>query len=442
MIFYNLKTCTKKERMKNFALILLFLAHIGSVFSQKEKLLPLKQLYTKKKYNRVYDAHKLDFSTPHPEVYRLNLLFDWDDTLIELNPEIFPNLQELRVGGDKIRFVPTRLREFKQLQVLYIGICSAEWCQHSTNSNIPDEIFELSHLKVLHISGHPALTFIPEKIGQLKELISLTISPNFSRPYFLPVSLAFLPQLKSIKIDMRFDRLNKCEGYSCSNIYNFNKMEMIHFYPMYYKHIGNLDEELKFITSTHTFFDTKKYYFEQEFIPLNSGKSNLKPVAAGKISRSYANGQKSITGEIDSLLRPIGNWMYYYQNGQLKEERFYKKGKETGQWSLYDSLRTLISHYQFTENDTTSVFYYYPDGKVIADYHFVHNKAEGKWHAYKPTGELIYEFNYSNDMLQGQSYYKTADNRIIYSNYLDGFRHGMETVHRDDGVSYQLYYIH
>ena len=68
-----------------------------------------------------------------------------------------------------------------------------------------------------------------------------------------------------------------------------------------------------------------------------------------------------------------GEWLWYWENGQLKEKVNYKDGKLEGEWLMYRKNGQLYS-----KN-------YYKDGKP-----------EGEWLEYNQNGRLLSKENYKD----------------------------------------------
>ena len=98
-----------------------------------------------------------------------------------------------------------------------------------------------------------------------------------------------------------------------------------------------------------------------------------------------------------------GVWKQFYENGRLKETRFFKEGKKEGEYIGW-----------------------YMNGQKQLDYFFVNDEYEGTCREWASNGQLIKEMNYKAGHEEGneKAWY---DNGKIRSNYFmqDGRRYGL-----------------
>lgn len=91
-------------------------------------------------------------------------------------------------------------------------------CQGRFHGTIPEEIGDLSELRILIMSGGTLCGPIPESIGKLKHLFYLTIADNFvSGP--IPESIGNLTELEYLRISN-----NQCEGPIPESFGNLTKL--------------------------------------------------------------------------------------------------------------------------------------------------------------------------------------------------------------------------
>ena len=407
---------------------LVILQMITSFVNAQDSLLTLEQLGSKPFYNK---SQIVNYQNYHPEVYRIAIDVSHYRNMdsIELFAHNFPNVQEVIIGDEYMHF-PEVILQFKKLQILDFIACVSDDCESMGVFTLPDEMFELKHLKILKMTQLSNIMYISEKIGQLTELIHLELDSYFGGPVILPASLSFSPKLKTILINRSFD-------FSRYSIYTENQPL---YFPFYFPNTTLLDEELNFILATHDHKLNTKFMsvsdMDKSYTNITTFESTLNSAIDKKIQHRYKDGKLAIKGRINNAFQPIGTWKYYYQNGALKEERHYQKGKETGIWSVYDSLGTKLMNFYFP-NDSVSFFHvYFPDGTLSRESFFNNNEAIGTWRMYKPNGTLYFERKFENNKLNGISIrdvneYSLELNHIdqvqyIETNYVNGKREGIE----------------
>ncbi|MCW3085911.1 MAG: variant repeat protein [Bacteroidetes bacterium] len=387
----------------------------GSSFAL-DKVLSLDELNKQKIYYLSAQSNKngIDVNKVNKKVYRLCIQKEFSD-LILIKAINFPNLQELQIDGDYSHF-PIEAFEFKNLQVLKLNLCNSDACEHTNLITLSDGLYDLANLKVLEVKGISGLIYIPEKISKLSKLLYIKLEAYLG-PVILPVSIAYLPQLRYLNISepCNFDVITEDQRHN--SVFSNDLCDNL--------------EEKDFIKSQHINIESDLVMGPNNLHDFSN--SNLKPVEK-KISDSFSNGNKSITGQLDSLNQPDGNWNFYYNNGKLKEERFYRSGKETGIWSIYDSYGTKLISLSF-ESVLTRFVWFYANGKIRKESFFKNNMADGIWKTYYETGIVSSEFSYSNDLLNGpvRFYYNNTGGTQIVSyeaNYQNGKINGKE-IYRD-----------
>ena len=76
---------------------------------------------------------------------------------------------------------------------------------------------------------------------------------------------------------------------------------------------------------------------------------------------------------------PIGEWIYWYPNGQKKLRAYYKLGTPHGKWLMWD-----------------------PAGTLRLEGHYRLGRGVGKWIAYYSTGQKQHEGRFNNDVEVGR----------------------------------------
>ncbi len=106
-------------------------------------------------------------------------------------------------------------------------------------------------------------------------------------------------------------------------------------------------------------------------------KSDSLNVLNGPFSHFFENGKPSILGK-HSNNKPSGNWKYYYESGELKQEGIII-GYQKGYWKFY-----------------------YENGKVMKEGKLDGNREEGFWTYYYENGHLRKSGDYFEGMKQGK----------------------------------------
>ena len=149
-------------------------------------------------------------------IKRINLEIHWEEVPQEVS--LCENLEKLDLAYTEIEVIPDFIFQLPKLKALDFTGCEAlqfptqlldsphikalgVWCNDITELG---HVFALHHLEKLTISGD--FNTIPEAIGQLKNLKSLTL---FGVPITqIPESLNQLPQLAKLDLNTGFARLD------------------------------------------------------------------------------------------------------------------------------------------------------------------------------------------------------------------------------------------
>ena len=98
----------------------------------------------------------------------------------------------------------------------------------------------------------------------------------------------------------------------------------------------------------------------------------------GRIQKNYINGKFE------------GEWLEYYDNGQLKIKRNYKDGILEGESLWYHKNGQLESKGNFKDDEKEGEWLHYRrDGKLWRKYYYKEGKKDGKWTWYDTFGNVV-----------------------------------------------------
>ena len=108
----------------------------------------------------------------------------------------------------------------------------------------------------------------------------------------------------------------------------------------------------------------------------------------------------------------------YYENGQLREHRFYINSKLTGEYKEYYEDEQIHTHC-FYINDNLNGEYkrYYPDGQLEMHGFCLDNKLNGECKNYDQNGRIKGHYYYINDK-KYQLSFKLKQNLLRIKSYL------------------------
>jgi antitoxin component YwqK of YwqJK toxin-antitoxin module len=151
-----------------------------------------------------------------------------------------------------------------------------------------------------------------------------------------------------------------------------------------------------------------------------------------------------------------GKWTFWYENGKVKEEGEFEKGKKSGEWTIYDcegkrivkgtynndaktgkwiffnSEGNVCEELEYKDNLKNGIYRaFYDSGKKKEEGIFSDDKQAGLWQRWFETGPLEASSEYKNDLKDGKfCRYNEAGVLIEGCEYKNGKKHG-EWILRD-----------
>jgi antitoxin component YwqK of YwqJK toxin-antitoxin module len=130
-------------------------------------------------------------------------------------------------------------------------------------------------------------------------------------------------------------------------------------------------------------------------------------IYSGPVFSLYKNGQLKQEKTFKDG-KEDGPWKYYYSDGQLQEERTYKNGKQDGPFKWYHKNGQLAEEGTFNNGNIHGPFkYYYENGQLKEEGTYKYNKLDGPFKLYHENGQLQREGTYKDGEKHGpwKSYY-------------------------------------
>ena len=111
----------------------------------------------------------------------------------------------------------------------------------------------------------------------------------------------------------------------------------------------------------------------------------------------------NVVGEIQGKVsqgKKVGEWLEYYEDGQLLLKRNYKDDKKEGEWLQYSESGQLIKKSNFKDGKADGEWLiYYESGALYSIGNYKDDKKEGEWLWYWESGKLKDKRNYKDDRL-------------------------------------------
>ncbi len=117
-------------------------------------------------------------------------------------------------------------------------------------------------------------------------------------------------------------------------------------------------------------------------------------------------------------INPIGNWEYYFPEGNLLSKGLYtNEGLRDGEWIWYHYNGNVKEKVQFKDGKLEGPYEIYLDnGNLESSFAYKNDALDGTYKGYNKYGALIEEKQFTNGMLDGpfKTFYSTADKQVNF----------------------------
>jgi len=112
---------------------------------------------------------------------------------------------------------------------------------------------------------------------------------------------------------------------------------------------------------------------------------------------------------------PIGEWIYWYPNGQKKLRAYYKLGIPHGRWMMWDETGTLRLQGRYRLGKAVGKWtVYYASGRKQYEGRFSNNLEVGHWIFWYPNGQKRMDGNYKYGEFHGTWSFYTPDGKVAF----------------------------
>ena len=108
----------------------------------------------------------------------------------------------------------------------------------------------------------------------------------------------------------------------------------------------------------------------------------------------YSDGKNQQKGKYE-MDKPVGEWLWWHHNGEIHRQERFKKGKEEGEIIEFDSLGTIITKGLYLNGRKEGAWYYYINDHKEEGF-FVDDLKDGKWTYSFLNGKRSFEGNFIN----------------------------------------------
>jgi uncharacterized protein len=206
------------------------------------------------------------------------------------------------------------------------------------------------------------------------------------------------------------------------------------------KAVGYLSEirETRLLLATERKNANIKYFYENgKYLGRGAyNYENKKLVMKGPWEYFHnSNGLIKAKGSFNDSYEKIGEWVYYYDNGLVKEKMNYNNGKENGaSEGWFDNGNKWFTS-SYTDGKTNGLLTtYYYNGNLKRTSNYLNDKKNGVEKEYNNKGQLNFTSNYADDELEGLViYYYANGQKKDELNYKKGKAQGTYKSYYDNG---------
>lgn len=176
-----------------------------------------------------------------------------------------------------------------------------------------------------------------------------------------------------------------------------------------YDDYGNLTAEGTYNEKGRKHGDWIYYYNTGEIKSKGSYNNNRKD---GKWVYYYQSGKKEqegsyIKGKLDKT------WVWFFENGQIEREENYDNGKENGDFIEYNENGDIILKGQYVDGEKEG-FWTYDVGDHKEEGNYVTGLQEGVWNHYYSNGKILFTGNFIQGSANGKHKYYYDNGKLKY----------------------------
>ena len=118
----------------------------------------------------------------------------------------------------------------------------------------------------------------------------------------------------------------------------------------------------------------------------------------GLWQKEYPNGQLMYKGEFKSG-KPSGDWLRYYESGQIKARLKYVENSDSAYASLFDKTGKKIAEGQYVNERKEGTWYLYSENIKVSEEKYANGQKHGIARKFYPSGEVYVEVEWADVML-------------------------------------------
>lgn len=186
-----------------------------------------------------------------------------------------------------------------------------------------------------------------------------------------------------------------------------------------------------------------KFYYENGTVSSEGFMKNGKP--DGYWKTYYPNGKLKSEGNRKFFMLD-SSWVFYNEKGDTAQIINYKNDKKHGYWITYewkyDSIKGktggMISKELYIEDKKQGLSYYYKNGKLQKEIYFKDGKKDGISREYDENGNIVAIIEYKNDFIISREFINRTDSKGlkqgVWREYYPNNKIAKEVTYKNDTI--------
>ena len=161
----------------------------------------------------------------------------------------------------------------------------------------------------------------------------------------------------------------------------------------------------------------------------------------GKWQKAYPGGNLIYEGMFNDG-KPVGEWIRYHDNGQVKARIEYLADSDSAFSQLFDEYGNKIAEGNYVNEKREGNWIFYSGNVKVSEENFQNGLNEGISKTFYPSGELLEKTNWENGIQEGnyEVFFKNGD-PYLQCKFSDGKRNGLCLSYFQNGrLEMEAYY--
>ena len=161
----------------------------------------------------------------------------------------------------------------------------------------------------------------------------------------------------------------------------------------------------------------------------------------GKWQKSHPNGRLSYQGYFKDD-KPVGEWIRYYESGQVKARIKYINSSDSADAELFDPYGKKMAEGSYLNEKREGLWQFFSENIKVSEEEYKDGKKHGISRRFYPTGEILDMSEWRNGIQEGDySIFFKSGKPYMQCKYRNGKRNGICIAYQETGsIEMEAYY--